>query len=137
LRFESGALNPSLGRETKVSSMFARKLYMYLKNDGALAFKLKLEGEIIPLLRKQGGFLEQITFLFLNGREVQAFDLWETAEHAEAYNRKTYPQVARMLGSVIDGSPRIETFEVLSSTCTRLAPSVSSRPHCIPERFGE
>jgi hypothetical protein len=96
--------------------MFARKLYMYLKNDGALAFKLKVEGEIVPLLRKQRGFLEQITFLYLNGREVQAFDLWETAEDAEAYNRETYPQVIRMLAFVAEGSPRIETFEVLSST---------------------
>jgi hypothetical protein len=96
--------------------MFARKLYMYLKNDGAPAFKLKVEGEIIPLLRKQKGFLEQITFLHLSGREVQAFDVWETAECAESYNRETYPQVIRMLASVIEGSPRIETFEVLSST---------------------
>lgn len=96
--------------------MFARKLYMYLKNDGAIAFKLKVEGEIVPLLRKQRGFLEQITFLYLSGREVQAFDLWETAEDAETYNRETYPHVIRMLASVIEGSPRIETFEVLNST---------------------
>jgi hypothetical protein len=105
--------------------MFARKLYMYLKNDGALAFKLKVEGEIVPLLQKQRGFLEQITFLHPSGREVQSFDLWETAEHAEAYNRETYPQVIRMLSSVIEGSPRIETFEVLISTMhqTQSAPS--------------
>jgi hypothetical protein len=96
--------------------MFARKLYMYLKNDGVPAFKLKVEGEIIPLLRKQRGFRDQIIFLYLNGREVQAFDLWETAEDAEAYNRETYPQVMRMLAPVIEGTPRIETFEVLSST---------------------
>jgi hypothetical protein len=96
--------------------MFARKLCIYLKNDGALAFRLKVEREIVPLLRKQRGFVEQITFLYLNGREVQAFDLWETAEDAEAYNRETYPQIIRMLASVIEGSPRIETFEVLNST---------------------
>jgi hypothetical protein len=96
--------------------MFARKLYMYLKNDGVLAFKLKFEGEVIHLLRKQRGFLEQIALVHLSGREVQAFDLWETAEDAEAYNRETYPQVVGMLASVIEGSPRIETFEVLSST---------------------
>jgi heme-degrading monooxygenase HmoA len=96
--------------------MFARKLYIYLKNDGALAFKQKIETEVLPLLRQQQGFLEHIAFLYLNGREVQAFSLWETAEHAEAYNRQTYPTVLRMLKSVIDGAPRIETFQVLSST---------------------
>ncbi len=96
--------------------MFARNLYMYLKNDGARAYKQKIEGEVIPLLRKQEGFLEEITFLYLNGREVQAFSLWDTAEHAEAYNRGTYREVARMLASVIEGVPRILTYEVLHST---------------------
>jgi len=58
--------------------MFAHKLSMYLKNDGALAFKHRIEADIIPLLRKQKGFLEEITFLYLNGREVHAFSLWES-----------------------------------------------------------
>lgn len=111
-------------QEHEVDIMFARKLYMYLKNDGALAFKRKVEGEIIPVLRKQRGFLEQIAFLYLNGREVQVFSLWETAEHAEAYNRETYPKVLRMLASVIEGAPRVETFEVLSSTMRATSPTV-------------
>ena len=101
--------------------MFARKLYMYLKNDGALAFKQKIEDAVIPMLRKQEGFLEEITFLYLNGREVHAFSLWDTAEHAEAYNRGAYPEVARMLAPVIEGAPRIQTYEVLNSTIHRHA----------------
>jgi hypothetical protein len=96
--------------------MFARKLSMYLKNDGVLAFKNKIECDIVPLLRKQEGFLYEITFLNLNGREVQAFSVWETAEHAQAYNRGVYPEVAKMLTSVTDGAPRIQTYEVLNST---------------------
>ena len=108
--------------------MFARKLDMYLKNDGALAFKERVEGDIVPLLRKQRGFLEQITFLSLNGREVQAFSLWETAEHAEAYNRETYPQVRKMLASVIEGTPRIQTYEVLSSTMRKTWATASVEP---------
>ena len=99
-----------------VSIMFARKLYMYLKNDGALAFKEKIDGEVIRFLRTQTGFLEQITFLYLNGREVQAFTLWDTAEHAEAYNRESYPQVIRVLAFVIEGIRRMQTYEVLNST---------------------
>ena len=70
--------------------MFAHKLSMYLKNDGALAFRHKIEGDIIPLLRKQLEFLEEIAFLHLNGREMHAFSLWESAEHAEAYHTVNY-----------------------------------------------
>jgi len=72
--------------------MFARKVSMHLKSDGALAFKQKIESEIIPLLRKQEEFLDEITFLYPSGKEVHAFSMWETAEYAEAYNRETYPR---------------------------------------------
>jgi hypothetical protein len=65
-------------------------------------------------------FLEEITFLHLNGREVHAFSLWENAEHAEAYNRRAYPEVARMLSSVIERIPRIQTYEVLNSTIPKI-----------------
>jgi hypothetical protein len=121
----SGTLNHPLGLENKESAMFAHKLSMYLKNDGALAFKHRIEADIIPLLRKQKGFLEEITFLYLNGREVHAFSLWESAEHAEVYNRGAYPEVLRMLASVIEGRPLVQTYEVLNSTIPRTAAAVS------------
>jgi len=37
--------------------MFARKVSMHLKVDGAAEFKKKIESEVIPILRKQAGFL--------------------------------------------------------------------------------
>lgn len=106
--------------------MFARKVSMHLKNDGALAFKQKIESEIIPLLRKQEGFLDEITLLYPSGKEVHAFSLWETAEHAEAYNRGTYPQVTKILASVIEGAPRVQTYEVLNSTIQRTVAAVAA-----------
>jgi hypothetical protein len=105
--------------------MFARKLYMYLKNDGALAFKQKIEEEVIPLLLQQKGFLAQISFLYLNGREVQTFSVWKTAEDAEVYSHETYPRVLRMLAAVIDGAPKVESFDVLSSTLQNTCALVS------------
>jgi heme-degrading monooxygenase HmoA len=96
--------------------MFARKVSMHLKADGVSQFKEKLENEIVPLLHRQKGFLDEITFLYMNGREVQAFSLWETAEDAEAYNRGTYPEVTRMFTSVVEGVTRVQTYEVLHST---------------------
>src|SRR6267143_1937119 len=106
--------------------MFARKVSMHLKNDGAQAFKQKIENEIVPLLRKQKGFLDEITFLYPSGKEVHAFSLWETAEHAEAYNRGTYPEVTKILASVIEGAPRVQTYEVLTQRSKGL--SLPSRP---------
>ena len=96
--------------------MFARKVSMHLKFEGAAEFKQKMETQVIPFLRKQKGFLDEITFLYPNGKEVHAFSLWETAEDAEAYNRGSYPAVTKLLASVIEGTTRVQTYEVLNST---------------------
>ena len=101
--------------------MFARKVSMQLKPGAAAEFKQKIASEIIPLLRKQDGFLDEITFLYPSGKEVHAFSLWETAEDAEAYNRAAYPQVTKVLASVVQGSPRVQTYEVLNSTFHKIA----------------
>jgi heme-degrading monooxygenase HmoA len=106
--------------------MFARKVSMHLKVNGAAEFKKKIESEVIPLLRRQAGFVDEITFLYPSGKEVHAFSLWETAEHAEAYNRGTYPEVTKMLASVIEGPPRVQTYEVLNSTIQRTVAAVAA-----------
>ncbi|HEV2195126.1 MAG TPA: hypothetical protein VGR55_06070 [Candidatus Acidoferrum sp.] len=105
--------------------MFARKVSMHLKADGAAEFRKKVESEVIPLLRKQAGFLDEITLLYPSGKEVHAFSLWETAEHAEAYNRGAYPEVTKMLTSVVEGAPRVQTYEVLNSTIQRTLAAVA------------
>jgi len=99
--------------------MFARKVSMHLKVNGGAEFKKKVENEVIPLLRKQAGFLDEITFLYPSGKEVHAFSLWETAENAEAYNRSTYPEVTKILAPMVEGTPRVQTYEVLNSTIQR------------------
>ena len=101
--------------------MFARKVSMQLKPGGAAEFKQKIENDVIPLLRKQNGFLDEITFLYPSGKEVHAFSLWETAENAEAYNRGTYAEVTKVLASVVEGTPRVQTYEVLNSTFHKIA----------------
>jgi len=96
--------------------MFARKVSMHLKISGGADFKKKMENEVIPMLRKQAGFLDEITFLYPSGKEVHAFSLWETAENAEAYNRGAYPEVTKILAPVVEGTPRVQTYEVLNTT---------------------
>ncbi len=101
--------------------MFARKVSMHITPNGAAEFKKKIENDIIPLLRKQKGFLDEVTFLYPSGKEVHAFSLWETAEHAEAYNRGAYPEITKLLASVVEGTPRVQTYEVLNCTFHKTA----------------
>ena len=101
--------------------MFARKVHMHLKSNSLAEFTQRLEVEIIPLLRKQTGFQDEITFVSPGGKEAFALSLWDRAEDAEAYNRGTYPVVAKIMATLIEGSPRVETFDVANSTFHKIA----------------
>src|SRR3989442_4110080 len=85
--YQSKLSESPLGQPTKEVDMFARKVSMHLKINGAAEFKKKIECEVIPLLRKQAGFLHEIPFLYPNGKEVHAFRFWGAAGHAEGYKR--------------------------------------------------
>lgn len=96
--------------------MFARKVFMQLKPNTAKNFTAKLDSDVIPLLRKQNGFQDEIALLAKDGRSAIGISIWDRRESAEVYERGTYSQVQKMLDSVIEGTPRVETFDV--SNCT-------------------
>ena len=105
--------------------MFARKVSMHLK--GSVAdFTQTLEREVIPLLRKQKGFRDEITFVAPGGKEAFGISLWDRAENAETYNRETYAEVAKALAKVIDGTPQVETYEVANSTFHKIAAAAAA-----------
>lgn len=100
--------------------MFARKVTMHLKPNTAADFTRTLENDVIPLLRKQNGFQDELTFTTKDGKEAFGLSLWDRKESAEAYQRGQYPQVLKMLEKVVEGTPRVETYEVSNSTCHKI-----------------
>lgn len=106
--------------------MFARRVYLQLKPNSVSELTKRLETEIIPLLRKQRGFQDEIAFVGQGGKEAFAISLWDSAEHAEAYSRGAYPEVAKLLATVVEGNPRVETFEVANSTFHKIASAVTA-----------
>jgi hypothetical protein len=106
--------------------MFARRIYMDLKFGRVAEFTRRIEKDILPLLRKQKGFQDEITFVSQGGRAAFGISLWDRAEDAEAYNRATYPEVTRLLASVVDGAPHVETFDVANSTFHKIAAAVAA-----------
>ena len=105
--------------------MFARKVYMHLKPNSVVEFTQRLERDILPLLRKQKGFQDEITCVGQRGKEAFGLSLWDKAEDAEAYNRGTYPEVTKILARVIEGAPQVETFDVANSTFHKIAAAVA------------
>jgi len=92
--------------------MFSRNAHFRLKSlTMAAEFALTIENEVIPLLRRQEGFKGEITLSNPGSLERIAISLWEDRHNAEAYNASVYPQMLKILAKVIDGTPKIRTFE--------------------------
>jgi hypothetical protein len=96
--------------------MFARNISFQLKSNMLSDYTRTFENEILPLLRKQKGFKEEITLSNPGSQDAIAISLWENKANAEAYNTSTYPQVLRTLARMIDGTPKVQTFEAVTST---------------------
>ena len=101
--------------------MFARTVRMQLKPNSVAEFTGLVEKEVIPLLRKQQGFKDEITFVPADGKEAVAISLWEQKENAEAYSRGTYPEVLKALAKVVEGTPQVQPSEVSNSTWHKIA----------------
>jgi len=96
--------------------MFSRQVSIKLKTNSAPDFKRIIESDILPLLRKQKGFRDELTLIAPERSLAVAISLWETKGDAEAYNSAGYPAVLKGLSKVIEGTPKVETFEVANST---------------------
>src|SRR5437870_404407 len=101
--------------------MFARNVSLRLKPNTLSEFTRIFDKEVLPMLRKQKGFQDEITFATPGGLDVVAISLWDTKEHAEAYNTTGYPEVLKILDKVLDGTPKVRVSDVISSTIHKTA----------------
>ena len=101
--------------------MFARNISIHLKSNMLSDYTRSFENDILPLLRKQKGFKDGITLSNPGSLDVVAISLWENKSNAEAYSTNTYPEVLRTFARMIDGTPKVQTFESVTSTFHNVA----------------
>jgi len=106
--------------------MFARNVSIHLKPNSAAAFTKQIENETIPTLRKQKGFQGELTFLVQGGAEAIGISLWDKEEDADAYSRVGYPEVMNNLNKFVEGTPKVQTYEVANSTFHKIAVTVAA-----------
>ncbi len=92
--------------------MIARTVTMQLKPNTRLEFTKALEAKVLPLLRKQQGFKDELMFVVPDGKQALGISLWDTQEHAEMYARTAYPEVLKTLQSYVEGTPLVSNYEV-------------------------
>ncbi|MEP6600229.1 MAG: hypothetical protein ABJB49_00275 [Nitrospirota bacterium] len=82
---------------------------MHLKLNSVAEFTQTFQKEILPLLLKQKGFQDEITFIVRGGRDAVGVSFWDKQEDADAYSQGTYPDVVK-------GTPQVQNWEVSNST---------------------
>ena len=96
--------------------MFARNVSFHLKSNMLSDYTRAFEKDVLPLLRKQNGFKDEITFCGQVGIDLTVVSIWENKKDADNYNTNTYPQVLKTLARFIEGTPQVHTFDVVTST---------------------
>ena len=96
--------------------MFARNVCVHLKSNMLSEYDHLFESQVLPLLRRQKGFRDEITLSNPGGLDVTTISLWDNKADAEAYNTNSYPEVLKTFSKVIDGTPKVYTYEVVNST---------------------
>ena len=100
--------------------MFARHISFQLRPNSVAEAIQTLEKEILPLLRQQKGFRDEITLLAPGGHDAVGISFWDQKESAEAYERSAYAEVLKTMGKVIEGKPQVKIYEVSTSTIHKM-----------------
>jgi quinol monooxygenase YgiN len=92
---------------------FARNVHFQIKSGKEQEFATLFEKDVLPMLRKQSGFVEEVTLV--NPKGAHAISLWDNRQNADTYQTATYPQVLAKLTPVIEGTPTVEIYETATS----------------------
>ncbi|SRR5258706_11131105 len=101
--------------------MFARTVTVRLKSNAAAEFNRTLENEVMPILRKQRGFQEELTLVTPDGMEAIGISLWDNKQSAEAYQRESFAEVQKLISRSIEGNPQVRAYEVPYTTLSKAA----------------
>lgn len=106
--------------------MFARSVSFHLKPGRSAEFTQLFDRQIVPMLRKQTGFQDEIALIAPGGADAVAVSMWDLKENAELYARTAYPGVLKALTPVIEGTPRVQTYDVSNSTFHKIVGPVTA-----------
>ena len=96
--------------------MYARLVKAHLKPGKYELATRTLEEKVIPMLKKQKGFRDELSFLDEDHKESVSISLWETEEDVRKYEHDLYPKMLDTMKETFEGKPMVQHFEVANST---------------------
>ena len=93
-----------------------------LKADKKEEFKNAWGKEILPTLKKQAGFVdEMLLFETANPNRGVGLSFWKRQEDAERYHREVFPQLVNSLKDYIDTAPTVRSFNLEAAETFRIS----------------
>ena len=106
--------------------MFARNASLRLKFLGISSeYAQTMETEVIPLLRRQNGFIGELTLANPHSMDTVSISLWESRADAERYEANVYPEVIKILDRYLAARPVVHNFETVATNFHRELTSTS------------
>jgi heme-degrading monooxygenase HmoA len=99
--------------------MFARILNYEVKPEKKEEFVKVVKNQVLPILKKQVGFLEILPLFPEKAREEKAFtiSLWTNKLDAERYEKEFYPKVADILEPYLTTAVEVNYYNLETTLC--------------------
>jgi len=98
--------------------MFARILDFEVKMEKKDEFVKVVKNQVLPILKKQTGFLEILPFFPEKMTEkVFTISLWTTKQDAERYEREFYPKVFDILKPFLTTPVEVNRYSLETTIC--------------------
>jgi hypothetical protein len=98
--------------------MFARILEFVPKLEKKEEFIKVMQNEVLPILKKQNGFLEVLPFFPENKTEkALTISLWTEKQYAEVYERQWFPKVEMILKPYLTTPITFKYYTVETRLC--------------------
>jgi len=107
--------------------MFARILEFVPRFEKRDEFIKTVKNEVIPILKKQPGFLELLPFFpEAMNEKVLAVTLWTEKRDAERYERETFPKVENILKPYLITAINWRMYKVETTLCEHFVESLAA-----------
>jgi heme-degrading monooxygenase HmoA len=108
--------------------MFARILDFEVKPEKKEEFVKVVKNEIVPILKKQIGFLEILPFFpeRMRDEKVITISLWTTKSDAERYEREFYPKALDILKPFLTTPVGVNYYKLETAVCERFVEALAA-----------
>ena len=99
--------------------MFARILDFEVKMEKREEFVKVVKNQIVPILKKQAGFLEILPFFpeKMKEEKVITISLWTTKSDADRYEREFYPKALEILKPYLTTPVKVNYYTLETAVC--------------------